>query len=585
MNKVSFLTFLTLLLTACTQVITPSLSGIDLGAEPATATPAPQNTPTQVAAPSPTPISTVEPTLLPVERPPAGAVGQFNKTDFDRHSVPYTEILSGGPPKDGIPPIDRPAYTSIEEADVWLNPEEPVILVEIDGHTRAYPIQILMWHEIANDALAGVPIAVTFCPLCNTAIAFERKIDDIVVTFGTSGRLRFSNLIMYDRHTESWWQQATGEAIVGEYTGRRLTTLPAAIIAWETFKESYPDGTVLSRNTGQSRPYGQNPYAGYDDVNRSPFLYTGPETPDVLLPMARVATVDLNGEAVAYPYAVMEQAQVVNDAVGGTPISVFWRPGTASALDSRVIAEGRDVGTVNTFSRDLDGRTLTFRFDRDRIVDDQTNSEWTMLGQAVAGPLAGSQLTPVVHINHFWFSWAAFRPETRIYRLEAGNTIDPTPVAPAASTAVEFDFPIDLYQGQEEFGGKEIEFSQAFASGKPVVLVMWAGLCPACRFELPSMQQAYLKYRDKVSFVGVDIGPFTGLGSPRDGIALLDELGITFPAGSTTERAIMQQYRVLGVPETLVFAPGGELVERWTGIRSEEYLTELIDALVDTDQL
>ena len=192
-------------------------------------------------------------------------------------------------------------------------------------------------------------------------------------------------------------------------------------------------------------------------------------------------------------------------------------------------------------------------------------------------------MTPVVHINHFWFSWAAFRPETRIYRPETTSAVDPTPVAPPTDTGVDFSFSIDLYQGQEELGGKRIEFSQAFASGKPVVLVMWAGLCPTCRFELPSMQRAYLEHRDVVTFLGIDIGPFTGLGSSGDGIALLDELDITFPAGSTTERAIMQEYWILGVPETLVFAPGGELVDHWTGFRSEEHLAEFLDALVDTD--
>jgi len=291
-----------------------------------------------------------------------------------------------------------------------------VILFEVGDDARAYPIQILMWHEIVNDTVGDLPVTVTFCPLCNTAIAFDRTLDGQVLDFGTTGRLRFSNLIMYDRQTESWWQQATGEGIVGEHTGRQLTFLPAPIISWDDFKTAHPDGQVLSRDTGFTRNYGRNPYAGYDDINESPFLYRGgPETPGVLPAMARVMTVELGGEAVAYPYEVLQEVQVVNDTVGDTPVVVFWDAGTASALDVNTVAGGRDVGAVNSFSRELDGQTLTFRVEGDRIVDEETGSEWNVLGQAVSGPLAGSQLAPVVGINHFWFSWAAFKPETRVY--------------------------------------------------------------------------------------------------------------------------------------------------------------------------
>jgi hypothetical protein len=329
--------------------------------------------------------------------------------------VPYSEILSGGPPKDGIPAIDEPKFIGIDEADAWLEPQEPVILFQLGEDVRAYPLQILMWHEIVNDTVGGAPVVVTFCPLCNTAIAFERTVDGQVLDFGTSGRLRFSNLVMYDRQTESWWQQAGGEAIAGEFTGRQLKLLPASIIAWADFKAAYAEGKVLSRETGYRRNYGDNPYAGYDDVNRPPFLYIGPETPGVLPPMARVLTVDLNGEAVAYPYAVLQEVRVVNDSVGGAPLVVLWAPGTASALDAGTVALGRDVGAANAFARQLDGQTLTFRSDGERITDEETGSEWNVLGQAMGGPLAGSQLAPVVSINHFWFSWAAFKPETRIY--------------------------------------------------------------------------------------------------------------------------------------------------------------------------
>lgn len=353
--------------------------------------------------------------LLPPEAPPFGASSEF-KTDFTKHTVPYAEIFSGGPPKDGIPAIDAPKFVSVSDADAWLKPNEPVILVEQNGDARAYPLQILTWHEIVNDTVGGVPVIVTFCPLCNTAIAFERTVNGRVLDFGTSGRLRYSNLVMYDRPTETWWQQATGEAIIGELVGTQLNFVPASIIAWSDFKNAQPNGQVLSRDTGHSRPYGRNPYVGYDDVNNPPFLYRGPKTPGQLPPVARVLTLDLNGEAVAYPYDVLQKVQVINDMVGGKPLVVFWKAGTASALDADSIAGGRDVGAGAAYSRELDGDTLAFKPDGGRIVDAQTGSAWNVLGQAVDGKLKGTQLTPIVAVNHFWFSWAAFKPETRVYQ-------------------------------------------------------------------------------------------------------------------------------------------------------------------------
>ncbi len=354
-------------------------------------------------------------TDLPVESPPRGAASEFS-TDFSKHTVSYSEILSGGPPKDGIPAIDEPVFVDVNEADSWLKPVEPVILAEVGELARAYPLQILIWHEIVNDTFGDLPLAVTFCPLCNTAIAFVRTFDGQVLDFGTTGRLRYSNLIMYDRQTETWWQQANGEAIAGQYAGSQLEFYPAVIISWQEFKSAHPDGLVLSQETGTRRSYGQNPYAGYDDVNNPPFLYDGPQTPGVLPPVARVLTVDLDGEAAAYPYETLEDVQVVNDMVGGQPIAVFWTAGTASALDASSIASGRDVGSAAAYARVLDGLELNFQLVDERVVDQETGSEWNVLGTATAGELEGKQLMPVVSINHFWFSWAAFKPETRVYQ-------------------------------------------------------------------------------------------------------------------------------------------------------------------------
>lgn len=354
-------------------------------------------------------------TPLPSEDVPAGLTRQFS-TDFTRRSISFDEILSGGPPKDGIPAIDDPTFVSTAEADEWVEDLEPVAVLQEDDEVRIYPFQILTWHEIVNDVVGGRPVAVTFCPLCNTAIAFDATAGGMQLDFGTTGRLRFSNLLMYDRQTESWWQQATGEAVMGEFTGEHLTFLPVSVISWEEAQNRFPDAQVLSRDTGFNRSYGRNPYAGYDNINSSPFLFQGPSTPDQLPPMARVTTVELNGEAVAYPDRVLEEIVVANDTVGGVDVVVFWQPGVASALDSSDIAAGRDVGATAVFERALNGQTLTFVAEGETIQDEQTGSTWTVLGEAVAGELAGEALEPVVKVDHFWFSWAAFRPDTRIYQ-------------------------------------------------------------------------------------------------------------------------------------------------------------------------
>jgi hypothetical protein len=179
---------------------------------------------------------------------------EWPKTDFTKHTVELSEIESGGPPKDGIPAIDRPHFAAIPMARAWLKPKEPVIVLRQGAKARAYPIQILMFHEIVNDTFEGVPVAVTFCPLCNASIVFDRRVAGSVLDFGTTGRLRLSDLVMYDRQSQSWWQQFTGKGIVGRYAGTELTRLPSEIVAFEDFAAAYPAGQVLSRSTGYSRP-------------------------------------------------------------------------------------------------------------------------------------------------------------------------------------------------------------------------------------------------------------------------------------------------------------------------------------------
>ncbi len=368
--------------------------------------------------------ATVEPTSPPAVTPEAEAVQpsstpqlQFStygwQTDFSKHSVPLSEISSGGPGKDGIPPIDEPKFITADEAAAYLGERKPVVAVEVNGEAKAYPIEVLMWHEIVNDTIGGVPVTVTFCPLCNTAIAFDRRLDGTTYDFGVSGNLRYSDLVMYDRQTESWWQQITGRAIVGELTGKKLTAMPAAMVSFADFRSTHPKGQVLSRDTGFLKPYGRNPYLGYDDISRSPFLFF--EEVDGRLPaMERVVTVSLNGEDAAYPFNVLAAQKVAEDTVGGEPIVVFHQPGTISPF----ARSEEDIGAAGVFAPTLDGKTLKFNVTDDgTIVDTETQSQWNVLGRAIAGPLTGKQLQSIVNGNHFWFAWAVFKPDTRVFGL------------------------------------------------------------------------------------------------------------------------------------------------------------------------
>jgi hypothetical protein len=259
---------------------------------------------------------------------------EWPNTNFTRHSVDLAEVMSGGPPKDGIPSIDDPAFVPVSEAT--LSDREPVIGLMIDGDVRAYPLRILIWHEIVNDVVGGVPVAVTYCPLCNTGIVFDRRVGDRVLEFGTTGKLRNSDLVMYDRTTESWWQQFLGEAIVGELTGTELIMLPARLESFASFKERAPDGRVQVAPGGSKRAYGANPYAGYDGAP-APFLYHGP-LPAEIAPLARIVRV--GDQAWSLDLVRKEAPFEVGD------LRFFWEPGQTSALDASSVADGADVGNV-----------------------------------------------------------------------------------------------------------------------------------------------------------------------------------------------------------------------------------------------
>jgi Protein of unknown function (DUF3179) len=359
----------------------------------------------------PVPVPQTEPS------PREQTTSALDKPDAEGLPAPLVnprDIVSGGPPPDGIPALDHPKF--VRASDVTsLKAREPVLAVQIGDDARAYPIEIMTWHEIANDTVADVPVAVSYCPLCNSAIAYDRRLDQRILDFGTSGKLYQSALVMYDRQTESLWSHFTAQAVAGVLTGAQLRTIPVATVSWGDWRRAHPHGLVLSRDTGYDRPYGQNPYLGYDDVNTPPFLFSG-EVDGRFAAKERVVGVRSGGDAIAILNRDLKRHPVIETSVGGRSVIVWRKPGTASALDDSDLPNGRDVGATGAFEPVIDGQHLTFERTKGGFRDHETGSGWDVLGRAITGPLAGRTLTPVEHVDTFWFAWATFLPNTRVIR-------------------------------------------------------------------------------------------------------------------------------------------------------------------------
>lgn len=277
------------------------------------------------------------------------------KTDFSKRSIKLSDILSGGPPKDGIPSIDKPIFKPISEISN-IPGNEPVIGLQINGDARAYPLRILMWHEIVNDTVGGKPITVTFCPLCNAAIVFDRTVNGQILDFGTTGLLRNSDLVMYDRQSQSWWQQFTGTAIVGSMLGTELNVLPVRLESYDNYKKRFPTGKVQVPNNPGLRRYGQNPYTNYDKM-AFPFLYNG-SMPKGIKPMERVIAFEQDGKTTVYAMTLLAEKKTLTTG----QITIKWTSGQSSALNTSTIARGRDVGNI-TVQENRDGTMVDIPYD------------------------------------------------------------------------------------------------------------------------------------------------------------------------------------------------------------------------------
>lgn len=332
------------------------------------------------------------------------------QTAFDDAEIADMVDLGG---RDSIMPIDHPRWMLARDV-TWLGVKSPVIVVTYAGNARAYPIVVLIQHGIVNDTLGNTPIAVTYCALCNAPIVYKRTVQGKVLRFAVTGAVRNSGLTMWDDLTESWWQQFTGTAFAGAYTGVRLNTLPSQVVGFGAYAQRHPNGKVLTGDQASpNMSYSVSPFVAYDS-NPQLFMYDKPAD-ERLFPTERVLAIALHGTAIAYPFSALEAQGVVNDSINGTPVLALWQMGANSAHDLASVDASRDVGMAGLFMRTVNGQTLTFIWQDGRVTDAETGSTWNIFGEATDGALKGAMLSPLNATTCFWFSWAEYYPNTTIY--------------------------------------------------------------------------------------------------------------------------------------------------------------------------
>lgn len=308
-------------------------------------------------------------------------------------------IQSGGPPPDGIPPVEKPQYLSVAEASKQWNDEAVVDALTIDGQPRAYPRMITVWHEIVNETAGGKPISITYCPLTGSTLVFSGVLaDGTTTTFGTSGQLYNSNLVMYDRATQSLWPQLFGTSVRGARKGERLSELPGAITTtFGRWRRKYPDGLVLSTETGHARSYGISPYGSYD--TQEGIIFPVRFKDDRYHQKKVVVGVRVKDSALAIPKAEHASRRVANTELGGRQIVALY---------------DTDLDAVRVFDRSTKGGALRFALRDGGIVDEGTGTRWSPDGRADRGELAGTQLEPLSAYDVMWFAWIAFNNDTEV---------------------------------------------------------------------------------------------------------------------------------------------------------------------------
>jgi hypothetical protein len=312
---------------------------------------------------------------------------------------------------DRVPPLEFPTLIRASDAAPITGRSDAVVAVIVDGEARAYPLRILVWHEVVNDTIAGTPLAVTYSPLSDSAVAFDRRAGGRTLTFGTSGKLFRASLVLYDRETTSLWPQLDDASAAGPMRGSRLTRIAVVRTSLRAFADAFPEGRVL-KDPLFLPSYARTPYPGYA-TRSGPSTTFLLRTPDPRVPpMRRVAGVVSEDRVMAYPLDAVEAAGALNDG----DVVLFWQPDVRSVLDEAELGRSRLAGAAAGFRRGVAGRTLSFRRTSDGAFRDvQTGSRWDSFGRAIGGPLKGRRLEAASTTQAFWFAWAAFNPSTMVF--------------------------------------------------------------------------------------------------------------------------------------------------------------------------
>ena len=343
--------------------------------------------------------------------------GQRWNTSFQIASVALTELHTSNLERFRAAPVDTPRFEDVEKADAFLDPRDPVVACAVGADARAYPLRYLVWHEAVNDMVDGQPLLVTYDPRTNAAQVYGRRLLGAAMRFRAADVLHRGGRLLWDSLTQSWWRQFTGEAIVGDLTGLRLQPRASLLLGFQEFRQMFPNGRVLGPASRPERDetsdYGATNYAGYDSSRDPPPFFDGVFDPR-LAATARVLALEVNGEAAAFDFNHLADRRVLNDEVGGQPVVALWSPGALSVLDTPRITDARDIGMAAAYSRQVDGRLLSFELADGAFRDRETGSVWSLSGRALSGTLSGAQLPPLVHNAPFWWAWAAHYPETRL---------------------------------------------------------------------------------------------------------------------------------------------------------------------------
>ena len=332
-----------------------------------------------------------------------GLLKDAERFDGRNWIVPARHVFDLGLTAEELPAINEPKFVGVGAADELLDDTVFGIHVTIGGKHRFYSNQMLNWHEVVNDVFEGQPIAVTLSTLSRSGVVYSRAFDGKTLTFDNARKVYNNNAILMDGETDNLWLQGLGLSISGADMGESLAVVPSESITWAEFKDLYPEGEVLSAETGFDREYARHPYSGYDasDLFYFPFL----KAVEVLDTKWMVNVVQGETETIAFAETIEKGFGATNDTLDGKPIAAFW---------------DFEQAFTRVFSAEVDGQKLTFdyNFESETITDAETGTTWTSDGRAIRGELAGKQLTQLSAPQFFWGTWYNLKPSTRVSRVE-----------------------------------------------------------------------------------------------------------------------------------------------------------------------